>query len=98
MEQDSSGYPDCRAKFFDAMNEAIRLGTKPETEVKILTPIIDMTKAEIIKRGTELDVPFELTWSCYKNSDLACGECESCILRLKGFAEAGYRDPIKYAT
>lgn len=98
MEQDSSGYPDCRAKFFDAMNEAIRLGTKPDTEVKVSTPIIDMTKAEIIKRGTELDVPFELTWSCYKNSDLACGECESCILRLRGFAEAGYRDPIKYFT
>lgn len=98
MEQDSSGYPDCRADFFDAINQAIKLGTKPETEIRVLTPIIDMTKAEIIKRGTELGVPFEKTWSCYKNSDLACGVCESCIIRLKGFADAGYRDPIKYET
>ncbi|MBS4000709.1 MAG: 7-cyano-7-deazaguanine synthase QueC [Desulfobulbaceae bacterium] len=96
MEQDSSGYPDCRSTFFDAINLAIKLGTKPETEIRVLTPIIDMTKAEIIKRGSELGVPFEKTWSCYKNSDVACGVCESCALRLKGFAAAGYRDPIKY--
>lgn len=97
MEQDSSGYPDCRKIFFEAMERAIDLGTKPETRIKILTPIIDMTKRDIVEIGLELGVPFEKTWSCYKSDDIACGGCESCALRLRGFAGAGARDPIKYA-
>lgn len=96
MEEDSSGYPDCRESFYDAFQKAIDLGTKPETEIKILTPIIHETKKDIILKGAELGVPFEKTWSCYKSSDLACGKCDSCHLRLKGFKAAGIEDPIKY--
>lgn len=97
MEQDSSGYPDCREDFFDAYEKMIDLGTKPETKIKILRPVINMTKKDIILEGKELGVPFELTWSCYKSSDTACGECDSCALRLRGFAQSGISDPITYA-
>ncbi len=96
MQLDYSGYPDCREEFFEAMEKAINLGTKPETHLKISTPIINFTKADVVRKGTELGVPFEYTWSCYASNDKACGKCDSCILRLKGFAEANVNDPIQY--
>lgn len=96
VEADSSGYPDCRPEFYRAFAEAIRLGTKPATDIAIETPVIAMTKAEIILRGRDLGVPFELTWSCYEANEEACGECESCRLRLDAFARASMADPIPY--
>jgi 7-cyano-7-deazaguanine synthase len=96
--EDSSGYPDCRPEFYRAFQEAIRLGTRPETSIRIVTPVIALTKAEIVRRGLLLAVPFEKTWSCYQGSDEACGVCESCRLRRRGFAEAGARDPLPYAA
>lgn len=93
---DFSGYPDCRKSFFDAFQQVINLGTKPETQIKIETPIIDFSKSDIVKKGIELNVPFQFTWSCYKSEEYACGECDSCLLRLKGFEIAGSTDPIKY--
>lgn len=97
VEEDSSGYPDCRESFYKAYEKAINLGTKDDTHIKIFTPIIHKTKAEIIKIGKELNVPFEYSWSCYKNNDVACGVCDSCHLRIKAFKEAGIKDPIPYA-
>ena len=94
--EDSSGYPDCRPDFFSAYEKMIELGTKPETKIKIVTPIINLSKAEIVKKGIELDAPLHLTWSCYQNEDEACGVCDSCALRLRGFQQAGFEDPIKY--
>jgi 7-cyano-7-deazaguanine synthase len=94
--EDSSGYPDCRPEFYEAYQEAIRRGTRPETDLHIVTPVIRMTKAEIVRAGLELGAPFALTWSCYQAEDEACGLCESCRLRLKGFAEAGAADPLPY--
>ena len=94
--EDSSGYPDCRPAFYRAFEEAIREGTRPETEMRIETPVIHMSKADIVRAGRSLGVPFEKTWSCYQAEDLACGACESCRLRLKGFAEAGVQDPLSY--
>jgi 7-cyano-7-deazaguanine synthase len=94
--EDSSGYPDCRPEFFRAFEEAIRTGTRPDTDLRIVTPVISLSKAEIVCRGRELRAPFEKTWSCYQAEDEACGACESCLLRLKGFAEAGAADPIRY--
>ncbi len=94
--EDSSGYPDCRPSFFFAFEKMIEEGTKPETKIKIETPIIHLSKSEIVKRGFELKAPLELTWSCYQNNDEACGECDSCALRLKGFQQSGYVDPIPY--
>ena len=96
VEEDSSGYPDCRETFYQAFNKVIEMGTKPETRVEIVTPLIHMKKSEIVKKGMELGAPFHLTWSCYQNSEKACGTCESCALRLKGFKEAGVKDPIPY--
>lgn len=96
VEADSSGYPDCRPAFFRAFDEAIRLGTRAETRIAIETPVISMSKAEIIRRGLALSVPFELTWSCYEANEEACGECESCRLRLAAFEKAGTPDPIRY--
>jgi 7-cyano-7-deazaguanine synthase len=96
--EDSSGYPDCRPEFYRAFEEAIRLGTRPETRIEIRTPVISLTKGEIVRRGLGLGVPFEKTWSCYQEQDSACGACESCRLRLRGFAEAGERDPLPYAA
>ena len=98
VEEDSSGYPDCRESFYLALNKAIDLGTKDETIITIKTPIIHKTKAEIIKLGEELQAPFEFSWSCYRNNDLACGTCDSCYLRLKAFKEAGLKDPIPYVN
>lgn len=94
--EDSSGYPDCRPSFFDAFEKMIAEGTKPGTNIKIDVPIINMSKAEIIKKGMELKAPLHLTWSCYKNGDEACGVCDSCALRLRGFRMAGLDDPIPY--
>ena len=94
--EDSSGYPDCRPSFFSAFEEMVDEGTKPDTKIKIETPIINLSKAEIIKKGYELNAPLELTWSCYQNEDEACGECDSCALRLRGFQQAGFEDPIAY--
>ncbi len=98
---DYSGYPDCRPEYVEAFERMANLGTKRGVEgkpIKIIAPIIHMTKAEIIKKGMELGVPYELTWSCYKGGEKACGKCDSCLLRLKGFMEAGYEDPLEYET
>ncbi|MGA7838211.1 MAG: 7-cyano-7-deazaguanine synthase QueC [Ignavibacteriaceae bacterium] len=94
--EDSSGYPDCRQSFFQFFEKMIAEGTKPETKIKIETPIINLSKSEIVKKGIELKAPLNLTWSCYKNEDEACGECDSCALRLRGFQIAGIDDPIPY--
>jgi len=97
MEEDSSGYPDCRKVFFKAFQDTINTGTKPNSNINIITPIIDMSKKDIILLGNRISVPFHLSWSCYKNEELACGECDSCGLRLRGFSNANIQDPIKYA-
>jgi len=97
VHEDSSGYPDCRPEFFSAFEKMIELGTKPETNIKIETPVIHLSKAEIIKKGIELNAPLHLTWSCYQNEVEACGVCDSCALRLRGFQKAGVEDPITYA-
>lgn len=96
MEEDSSGYPDCRENFFKAYNEAIKFGTKPKTDISIETPILHKSKSEVVKLGFELKAPLHLTWSCYQNSEIACGVCESCRLRINAFQKAGYKDPIPY--
>ena len=96
VAEDSSGYPDCRRDFYDAFEDLINVGTKPETRIKIITPIIEMKKKEIIVKGAALDAPFHLTWSCYRESEKACGNCDSCVLRLRAFNEAGISDPIEY--
>jgi 7-cyano-7-deazaguanine synthase len=96
VEEDSSGYPDCREAYFRAFEEVIDLGTKPETGITLRTPLIHLDKGAIVRRGLELGAPFELTWSCYFESDIACGTCDSCRLRLRGFARAGAVDPIPY--
>lgn len=96
VEEDSSGYPDCRKAFFESFNEVIRKGTKPDTDLQILTPVIDLNKTEIVRLGVRLNAPLHLTWSCYQNEDIACGVCDSCALRLRGFRKAGYEDPIPY--
>jgi 7-cyano-7-deazaguanine synthase len=94
--EDSSGYSDCRPSFFKAFDKMVDLGTKPETSIKIVTPIIHLSKAEIIKKGMEIEAPIHLTWSCYQNEDSACGICDSCAFRLRGFQQAGIEDPITY--
>lgn len=96
VAEDSSGYPDCRPAFFEAFQRAIDTGTKPDTHIMIRTPIIEMSKAEIVKRGISLQAPLHLTWSCYRSEDLACGTCDSCALRLRGFKMAGTIDPVRY--
>ncbi len=95
VEPDSSGYPDCRPAYYEAFNEVVRNGTK-EGQITIVTPIIALRKAEIVRRGLELGAPFDLTWSCYTRQDRACGTCDSCVLRLRAFQEAGAVDPIPY--
>jgi 7-cyano-7-deazaguanine synthase len=97
VAEDSSGYPDCRPEYYEAFQRAIDLGTKPDTRIEIVTPVIRLRKSEIVKLGAELGAPLELSWSCYKREDLACGQCDSCALRLRGFREAGLRDPVPYA-
>lgn len=95
VEQDSSGYPDCRPAYYDAYNEVVRTGTK-EGKIRITTPLISFKKSRIIQLGLELKAPLDLTWSCYKREDRACGTCDSCVLRLRAFQEAGAADPIPY--
>ncbi len=97
VAEDSSGYPDCRPEFYEAFQRAIDIGTKPETKIEIVTPVIDLRKSEIVRRGVELGAPLDLSWSCYRREDAACGECDSCALRLRAFREAGLRDLIPYA-
>jgi 7-cyano-7-deazaguanine synthase len=96
VAEDSSGYPDCRPEFYEAFQSAIDSGTKPETHLTIRTPVIHMKKSEIVQKGVELGAPLHLTWSCYQESELACGNCDSCALRLRAFREAGTTDPIPY--
>jgi 7-cyano-7-deazaguanine synthase len=98
VAEDSSGYPDCRPEFYEAFQRTIDAGTKPDTHIEIRTPIIHLSKAEIVKKGVELGAPLHLSWSCYRNEDLACGTCDSCALRLRGFERAGMSDPIRYLT
>jgi 7-cyano-7-deazaguanine synthase len=94
--EDASGYPDCRPEFFTAFEKMTELGTKPETKIKIITPVINMSKKEIITTGIKAGAPLHLTWSCYQEEEEACGICDSCALRLRGFSKAGIEDPIKY--
>jgi 7-cyano-7-deazaguanine synthase len=96
VAEDSSGYPDCRAEYYQVFQELVRVGTRPETQIEIATPVITLKKSEIIRRGIDLGAPLQLTWSCYQNEDRACGACDSCLLRLQAFAEAGVPDPIPY--
>ncbi|MGB9712701.1 MAG: 7-cyano-7-deazaguanine synthase QueC [Dissulfurimicrobium sp.] len=95
-EVDSSGYPDCRKGYFEAFNRLIEEGTRPETKIEVITPIIRYSKRQVVEEGLRLNAPLHLTWSCYKNEDAACGRCDSCVLRLKGFEAAGVIDPISY--
>ena len=97
VAEDSSGYPDCRPEFYEAFQRVINVGTRPETEIQIVTPVINLRKAEIVARAFELGAPLELTWSCYQSEDKACGHCDSCALRLRAFDQAGRPDPIQYA-
>ncbi len=96
VAEDSSGYPDCRPKFYSQFEKTIEVGTKPETRIKIETPIIHLSKAEIVRRAIEIGAPLHLSWSCYQSETLACGQCDSCALRLRGFRRAGAVDPIAY--
>ena len=97
VAEDSSGYPDCRPEYYAAFNRVIIAGTKPETHLEIVTPVIQMRKSEIVRCGRELGAPFELTWSCYHGQEVACGGCDSCALRLRAFDEAGVEDPLPYS-
>jgi 7-cyano-7-deazaguanine synthase len=97
VEPDSSGYPDCRPAYYRAFNELVKAGTK-DGQIEIVTPLIAMHKAEIVRLGLELGAPFDLTWSCYSREDQACGVCDSCVLRLRAFQSAGAKDPIPYAA
>ena len=97
VEQDSSGYPDCRPAYYEAFNRVIEAGTKAGN-IEVVTPLIGMRKAEIVRLVLELGAPFDLTWSCYSRQDRACGLCDSCVLRLRAFAAAGVKDPIPYAA
>ena len=95
VEEDSSGYPDCRRGFYDAFEKCIKEGTKPETKIKIKTPLINLSKKEIVIKGKDLSAPLHMTWSCYKSNNKPCKKCDSCHLRKRGFREAGFRDPIE---
>lgn len=98
VAEDSSGYPDCRPEYYAAFNQLIAVGTRPETHLEILTPVIHMRKSEIVRKGFELGAPIHFTWSCYQNEDVACGVCDSCALRLRAFQEAELEDPIAYVV
>jgi len=98
VAEDSSGYPDCRPEYYRAFQQVIREGTRPETQIEIVTPVISMRKSEIIRRGISLGAPLHLTWSCYQFGEEACGACESCVLRLRAFAEAAAKDAIAYCA
>ena len=94
VEEDSSGYPDCRRQFFDTFEELINQGTRPNTKIKILTPLISLSKKEIVKKGFKINAPLNLTWSCYEKNNYPCQKCDSCALRERGFKEAEYKDPL----
>ena len=94
VEQDSAGYPDCRVAFYKAFNELVRVGTRPETDIEVVTPLIGMTKHEIVRNGIELGAPFQFTWSCYAREDVPCGACDSCLLRARAFEQAGVSDQL----
>jgi 7-cyano-7-deazaguanine synthase len=96
VQDDSSGYPDCREEFFKAFNETIKYGTKTETSIEIETPLLHLKKREIVRKAMEIKAPLQLSWSCYQNEGKACGICDSCALRLRGFQQAGHDDPIPY--
>ena len=96
VAEDSSGYPDCRPEYYRVFQELVKVGTRPETHIEIATPVIAMRKSEIIQRGIELGAPLHLTWSCYQGEELACGVCDSCVLRLRAFEQADRADPIAY--
>jgi 7-cyano-7-deazaguanine synthase len=96
VAEDSSGYPDCRPEYYRVFQELVRAGTRPETHIEIITPVITLKKSEIIRRGLGLGAPLHLTWSCYQQEEMACGACDSCLLRLRAFADAGVADPISY--
>lgn len=96
VAEDSSGYPDCRPEYYRAFSELVRAGTRPETRIEIVTPVIGLRKSEIVRRGIALRAPLDHTWSCYQLEEEACGACDSCRLRLRAFEEAGMRDPIAY--
>jgi 7-cyano-7-deazaguanine synthase len=96
--EDATGYPDCRPEFFKLFEKVVGIGTKPGTKIKIETPVIHLSKSEIIKKGIELNAPLHLTWSCYQNEDEACGVCDSCAFRLRGFQMAGVEDPVSYVV
>lgn len=98
VAEDGSGYPDCRPEYYEAFNRVVEVGTKPDTRIEIVTPVIQMRKSQIIQKGIELAAPLHLTWSCYQRQDVACGVCDSCALRLRAFQEAGLEDPIAYAV
>ena len=98
VAEDSSGYPDCRPEYYRVFQQLVREGTRPETRIEIVTPVIKLRKAEIVRRGINLRAPLDRTWSCYQFEDAACGACDSCRLRLRAFAEAGAADPIPYRT
>lgn len=98
VAEDSSGYPDCRPEFYAAFQRTLDIGTRPETQIKIVTPVIELRKSEIVQSGVNLGAPLHLSWSCYRGEDLACGDCDSCALRLRGFAQAGVADPIAYVS
>ncbi|MFM8393993.1 MAG: 7-cyano-7-deazaguanine synthase QueC [Acidobacteriota bacterium] len=97
VAEDSSGYPDCRPAYYAAFSRLIEVGTRPETKIEIVTPIINLRKSEIIRRGVELGAPLHLTWSCYRSNEKPCGTCDSCALRRRGFSEAGVPDPVSEA-
>lgn len=94
--EDYSGYPDCRPEFFDAFQQVINVGTKPNTSIELIAPFVDWSKTDIVEHGVELNVPYELTWSCYREHEPACGTCDACAYRLKAFQESGIEDPIDY--
>jgi 7-cyano-7-deazaguanine synthase len=96
VHEDASGYPDCRPSFFETFQKMVDAGTKPGTNITIETPVINLSKSEIVKLGVKLKAPLNLTWSCYKNEDIACGVCDSCAYRLRGFQQAGVKDSIPY--
>ena len=96
VQQDSPDYPDCRAEYYDALNRLVEVGTKPSTNIKVVAPLLNMKKFEIVKKGIQLAAPLHLTWSCYEKNDKACGRCQSCTLRLKAFDDAGVEDKIPY--
>jgi len=96
VAEDSSGYPDCRPEYYEVFGQLVRVGTRPETQITIATPVIAMRKSEIVRLGRQLGAPLDLSWSCYQFEDSACGACDSCRLRVRAFAEAGMHDPISY--